>query len=310
VPVPVSQASADPGLRAAVEADWTAQERRRGRTPERPEAVLEAAQRADRLVTDLSGRPGGPDVRSEEAELRRLEPAVRRAASLTARERQDLYAGLRWTGRSAALKNPLVAGQPIAFLKRRRFISQMLHEYLGYFCDSGDVAGGGVFALEEPGRSLRARDLLRGRLPRGNYTTLAASYAAATLYFGFAERAAEKPGYYTPDRRCFHLFALGADGADLRQLTDGPHDDFDWYEWGGQSIAQAVTRPGRGGADESRLLPVLADAAHRGKVRLAPDELQRLVVWLDANAPFYGVYGEQEQLAQRRGELVAPPKVQ
>jgi hypothetical protein len=112
-------------------------------------------------------------------------------------------------------------------MKRRRFVCQMLHEYLGYYYDYGDIAGGGVYVLEEPGRSPQVQDLIRGRLPRGNYSTLALSHDAATVYFAFAERAPEKPDYYSPERRCFHIFSMDADGGNLRQLTRGPHDDFD-----------------------------------------------------------------------------------
>jgi hypothetical protein len=36
-----------------------------------------------------------------------------------------------------------------------------------------------------------------------------------------------------------------------------------WYEWGGKSIAQAVTVPGHGGSDESPLLRILEDANHK-----------------------------------------------
>ena len=50
------------------------------------------------------------------------------------------------------MKNPLLAGKPLVFMKRRRFVSQMLHEYLGYFYDYGDVAGGGVYVLGVAGQ--------------------------------------------------------------------------------------------------------------------------------------------------------------
>jgi hypothetical protein len=103
----------------------------------------------------------------------------------------------------------------------------MLHEYLGYYYDYGDISGGGVYVLDKPGWSLAIRDLIKGRLPKGNYTTLALSYDAETIYFAFAERAAEKPGWYSPDRQCFHIYAMDADGANLRKLTDGCDDDFD-----------------------------------------------------------------------------------
>jgi hypothetical protein len=69
--------------------------------------------------------------------------------------------------RELALRTRPFAGEPLVFLKRHRFVCQMLHEYLGYFQDYGDVAGGGVCILEEPGRSLKTRDLIGGRLQRG-----------------------------------------------------------------------------------------------------------------------------------------------
>jgi hypothetical protein len=83
-----------------------------------------------------------------------------------------------------------------------------------------------------------------------------------------------------------------------------------WYEWGGKSISQIVTRPGHGGADESRLLPILDDATHAPALKLSADERRRLVLWLDGNAPFYGVYDPTEQAAQRDGKAVPPPQLQ
>ncbi|HLB74480.1 MAG TPA: hypothetical protein VJJ98_10710, partial [Sedimentisphaerales bacterium] len=138
-----------------------------------------------------------------------------------------LYLEVRSIGREAALKNPLIASKPVVFMKRRRFICQMLHEYIGYYYDYGDISGGGVYVLDRPGQSAEVRDLIDGRLPRGNYTTLALSYDAGTIYFAFAERAEEKYDYYSAERRYFHIYAMDADGSNLRQLTDGPSDDFD-----------------------------------------------------------------------------------
>jgi len=83
-----------------------------------------------------------------------------------------------------------------------------------------------------------------------------------------------------------------------------------WYEWGGKSITQIVTRPGHQGADESRLLPILSDHNHAGEVRLSAEDRGRLTLWLDANAPFYGVYRAVDQQAQREGKSVAPPELQ
>ena len=68
-------------------------------------------------------------------------------------QRLVLYHRLRWTGRELALQNPLWAKQPIVFLQRKRFICQMLHEYIGYYYNYANLAGGGVYVLDRPGYS-------------------------------------------------------------------------------------------------------------------------------------------------------------
>jgi hypothetical protein len=83
-----------------------------------------------------------------------------------------------------------------------------------------------------------------------------------------------------------------------------------WYEWGGSSITQIVTRPGRIGADESKLLKILADEIHAEQVRLSEKDRLRLYIWLDGNVPFYGTYEKEQQLAQKKGQAVPPPRIQ
>jgi len=231
-------------FRAMVEADWSAQARRRGRSADSPDAVRDALRRAERLLADLSGRPDAPNLSSDARRLGRLQAKAARLGGLSAEARLALHREVRWAVRALALKNPLLAGRRILFMKRRRFICQMLHEYLGYFCDYGNVAGGGVYVLERPGHSAEVRDLVRGRLKRGNYTTLSLSYDGRTVYFAFAERAAKRYDFTSPQRRCFHLFAMAADGGALRRLTDGPDDDFDPCPLPDGGIAFMSTRRG------------------------------------------------------------------
>ena len=64
----------------------------------------------------------------------------------------------------------------------------------------------------------------------------------------------------------------------------------------------ARTVPGKFGAQVSKLLPLL-DQGHYD-VKLSPDELRRIVVWLDANSDFFGAYENTQ--AQARGETVRP----
>jgi hypothetical protein len=214
-------------LREMVEADWAAQEHRKNRTPDETSAVYDAYRRAEQLLDDLRKMPEGPDITLEATALEHLRNKVNAVDSLSKQIRLDLYQNIRSITRNMTLKNPLIASRPIVFMKRRRFICQMLHEYLGYYYDYEDISGGGIYLLEQPGYSFRYQHLTKSRLGRGNYTTLALSYDARTIYFAFAERAQKKPDYYSAQRKCFHIYAMNLDGTNIRQITHGPDDDFD-----------------------------------------------------------------------------------
>ena len=64
------------------------------------------------------------------------------------------------------------------------------------------------------------------------------------------------------------------------------------------------TTPGKFGARASLLYPHLK-GGHKG-VELSPEELQRIVLWLDCVSIFYGVYEREGGEAQLRGEIVFP----
>jgi hypothetical protein len=247
-------------LDSLVQADWAAQERRRGRAPQDPAAIQDAYQRAKALLQDLSREL---DLAPEAAQVEALGPRVARARQLDQAGRLALYQEIRSLARGVALRNPRLAGKPILFMERRRFISQMLHEYLGYFYDYGDIAGGGLYVLEQPGKSPAVRDLVAGRLPKGNYTTLALSYDAQTVYFAFAARAADKPDFYSPQRRCFHIYAMNADGTNLRPLTAGGDDDFDPCPLPDGGIAFMSTRRGGFGRCHNPWEPLPSYTLHR-----------------------------------------------
>jgi hypothetical protein len=246
-----------------VRADWAAQERRHGRSPADAAAITDAWRRAQALREDLSRLLRQPSFQTEASAPATLGEQVRRVDRLDEAGRLALYHQIRAVTREMVLANPLLAGKPITFMKRRRFICQMLHEYLGYFYDYGDIAGGGVYVLEQPGRSLAVRDLLDGRLPKGNYTTLSLSYDARTVYFAFAQRAEVKPDYYSPQRQCFHLYAVDADGTNLRRLTEGCNDDFDPCPLPDGGLAFMSTRRGGFGRCHNPWEPLPAYTLHR-----------------------------------------------
>ncbi|MFA7004713.1 MAG: hypothetical protein WC429_11785, partial [Verrucomicrobiia bacterium] len=239
--ISANAAQPDAEMRRAVEEDWTRQEKRWGREAGSVESIREAVARATRLlehrqrngsdaVAAVSDRrdslqDGQPAVRDRRyrteavAKLAELQRATERVDSLDNSGRFALYHRARWFARELALDDRRVTGQPLVFMKRNRFVCQMLHEYMGYFHDYGNVAGGGgVFVLERPGYSLKTRDLIRGRLTNGNFTTLALSYDARTVFFAFAERSEKKPEFTSPERRSFHIFSMSRDRSALRQL--------------------------------------------------------------------------------------------
>ena len=253
----------DGTLQAMVEADWEMQEKRLGRTTDSPEALRQALVRTQKLLEDLHQMPDAADTTREHLALERFREQVENVEAMSQGDRCALYRDLRRLSRNASLKNPLLGSDPIIFLKRRRFICQMLHEYLGYYYDYEDISGGGVYILAEPGKSLEVRDLIGDRLPRGNYTTLALSYDANTLYFAFAERAPEKPDFYSSRRRCFHIFSMDVDGSNLRQLTDGPDDDFDPCPLPDGGIAFMSTRRGGFGRCHNPWEPLPSYTLHR-----------------------------------------------
>jgi hypothetical protein len=258
-----ASAPVDASLQRLVEDDWALQERRLGRAADSPAAVTQAVARAGQQISRLQGRLESGQLAAGQATWQELSEAARGLESLKADERLALYRRARWLTRELILRDPVLAGKPLVFMKRHRFISQMLHEYLGYFYDYGDVAGGGLCVLDRPGLSLATRDLVQGRLPRGNFTTLALAYDGQTVYFAFAPRAPSKPNFYSPDRRSFQLFAVGANGSNLRQLTDGLDDNFDPCPLPDGGLAFMSSRRGGFGRCHNPWEPLPAYTLHR-----------------------------------------------
>ena len=82
---------------------------------------------------------------------------------------------------------------------------------------------------------------------------------------------------------------------------------FGFYDYGGQGWTDPKwyrTTPGEFGARASRLYQMLTEGHH--DVKLSPEELHRIVVWLDSCSLFYGVYEQEGGEAQLRGELARP----
>lgn len=84
--------------------------------------------------------------------------------------------------------------------------------------------------------------------------------------------------------------------------------------WGGKPgdfrvvNSEPLSRPGFFGARASSLMALL-DKGHYD-VKLAPEDLDRIVTWMDANGLFYGTFDPTDQARQLRGERIAGPALE
>jgi len=82
---------------------------------------------------------------------------------------------------------------------------------------------------------------------------------------------------------------------------------YGFYDYGGRSWTDPKwyrTTPGQFGARASKLYQMLVKGHY--KVKLPPEDMRRITVWLDSCSPFYGVYEKEGGAAQLRGEIVKP----
>jgi len=212
--------------RLLVEWDWRLQDGIG--TPRNPSdyanAVAMLIDRGERLLADLReasvelGDALGEWQSACEA-WRELPPAERESAA-----GEDLWRRLHWAKRALALRNPFADTGPILFAKRvPSAFSHQLTQYYGRYARPG----GGLFVLEEPGRSMACRPLTEGKLPVGSCLHPEVSYDGDRVLFAFCEADAPPEDSVAGHHgRYYHLYEIAADGSRLKQLTDGAFDDF------------------------------------------------------------------------------------
>jgi len=212
---------------ALVEWDWRMQDGIG--TQQAPSTYAEATRltldRGDLLIHDLqAGGAALGDKPAQWKELRRRWETLSSDDHTPEAQCEDLWHRVHVMRRRIALGNPLAQVGPLAFVKQvPGAFSHQLTQYYGRYARPG----GGVFVLDEPGRSMRCRRLAGGTLPQGSYQHLDVSYDGRRVLFSFCEAATVPENGIEGHRgRYYHLYEVAADGSDLRQLTDGPFDDF------------------------------------------------------------------------------------
>ena len=209
--------------RELIEWDWRMQDgigtKREPRTY--GEAVRLVLERGDKLVQDLTAC--GVPLKDLVAEWQR---AAAQWKALSADENasesqwEELWRRVHAVRRRIAFQNPLADTGPLLFAKHvPGAFSHQLTQYYGK-CSR---PGGGIFVLDAPGESLACRQI--GSLPSGNYQHPEVSFDGSRVLFSFCKSDSAAADWRTAPQ-FYHLFEMSADGSGLRQLTEGPNDDF------------------------------------------------------------------------------------
>jgi len=224
--------------RALVEWDWRMQD---GIDTERVPSTYQAAiertlKRGDHLIGGLGAR-GVPLADEADAweGLRREWKELSGASQVDPPRWENLWRRVHLLRRQIALRNPLAQVGPLLFVKQvPGSFSHQLTQYYG----ADARPGGGVFVLDAPGQSMECRRLAEGALPMGSYQHPEVSYDGSSVLFSYCPvdktptdrhlpsvGDLRSPTEWAGDHR-YHLYQMAADGSGLRQLTDGPFDDF------------------------------------------------------------------------------------
>ncbi|MBM3473073.1 MAG: hypothetical protein FJX75_07405 [Armatimonadetes bacterium] len=191
------------------------------------------------LLEHLRSMPRGPVLADESRELESLEGLADGVGPDDREGRPLVFAQVDDLRRRIAFRNPLLDFSRLLFLKR--FFMPGIYSAGDHMCDQyfgfHALPGGGLFVLEDPfGPSPRVVDLLAGvtcengrlagsSLAGGGFLSPDLSFDAREVLFAWTE-GRQTPYQWTEDST-YHLFRLTLDGLVLRQLTDGPVNDFD-----------------------------------------------------------------------------------
>lgn len=246
-PVPRSPTAAATALRALagldlpamVEAEWRLEDGIDGNTTDWSTPIARHLDGARRLVSALRRTVPDTLLAEEQARLTLQDEASRDPKQCT----ENLYLEVRRLKRRVALANPLLRFDQLLFCKRRpAAYSHLVMQYFGWRAQMG----GGLLVLEKPGHTLKARDILDGKLAGGSVLCPDLSYDGRQIVFSYVTFTdGKRPASGRPDQAdeaYYHLYVVNVDGTGLRQITSGPFDDLmpAWLPDGG--IAFSSTR--------------------------------------------------------------------
>ncbi len=196
-------------LASLVEADWEGADA--GALTSRGYAAV-ALESLDAARGVLSRRSGDPEGLREACDA--LERDIRAGIAPADGADRSAYLAARWLRREALLSDPLLGGFELLLTKRiPAAYSHLVMQYFGWRARPG----GGLYALESPGRSLVTRPLLDPARWTGSVFAPVLSWDADRVAFSYSACDPADP--------CFHLFELDLATGVAAQLTGGPFED-------------------------------------------------------------------------------------
>jgi len=174
-------------------------------------------------------------------ELDKLRAEAARVEVRAAGARRELYLETCRIRRKVALANPLLDFDRLLFVKRERNSNSegtghhMCDQFFGF--NARNIPGGSLYVLENPfgdapvlknllaDATIRDGRLAGKKLDHGAFISPEVSYDGKTVLFAHSQ--ANRKARRWSLERSYHIFAVNADGTDLRQITEGTWNDFD-----------------------------------------------------------------------------------
>ncbi len=157
-------------------------------------------------------------------------------------EWENLWLVVNTVRRRIMMKGYMDQITPLLFVKQAPGVfSHQLTQYYGRYARPG----GGVFMLEHPGWSMRTRQLGEGLLPEGSYMQPELTHDGERILFAFCPMDAAPEDMFNGHwGRHYHVYEMDREGAYVRRLTHGDHDDFSPVELPNGQIMFISTRRG------------------------------------------------------------------
>ena len=211
-------------------------------TPEDKDPLTILVRRTQALLNDIKSMRNPPTL---ESETKALADLTARAKSAAETERRSLFDEALVLRRKIAFSNPLLNFKELLFIKRD--LSQVMQHCCDQYYGQQQRSGGGLFVLSDPfGESPAMRDVLAGSKldfgtrkdmgkDGGSILSPALSYDGKMIAFAYVEGKGSRKHISHLDHAnnghwekgfCYHMFTVGSDGFNLKQITDGTFNDF------------------------------------------------------------------------------------